>query len=133
MKTLFRAFLVLLPAVALADSSPTTIKPVTTTTAPANIPDPTQELQVMTERLKLSAGQQAAIKPILVAEYDRRKTIEGNPGLSAQQKHDNVGTVHRAALQQIKAIFTPQQLAQIEQEQDHPSPSSTSADSAHSK
>ena len=79
----------------------------------------------MTERIKLTPSQQAAIKPMLVAEFKQRKAIEDITSLTAQQKHDQTGTVHRAALQEIKAIFTPAQLALVEQEQDHPAVSST--------
>jgi hypothetical protein len=97
------------------------------------LPNPTEELKVMTERLKLSPSQQAAIKPILVAELDQTKAIQDNTKLTAQQKHDQVGTVHRAALQKIKALFTPAQMTQIEQEQDNPPPSPTSTTASTSK
>jgi len=80
---------------------------------------------VMTERIKLTPSQQAAIKPILVDEFKKRTAIEDNTSLTVQQKHDQTGVVHRAALQEIKAIFTPAQQALIEQEQDHPTVSST--------
>ena len=114
-----------------AKASPTEASS-TTTGANSTIPDPTSELQVMTERLKLSPSQQSAIKPILVAEFEKRKAIEDNKSLSVQQKHDQTGTVHRAALQQIKAIFTPAQMALIVQGQDNPSPSSTNPTSTKS-
>lgn len=79
----------------------------------------------MTERLKLSLSQQDAIKPILVAEADQRKTIQDNTTLSAKEKHDQIFAIHRASLQQIKALFTPEQMALIEQGQKHPSGSPT--------
>jgi hypothetical protein len=89
------------------------------------VPQPTAELKVMTERLHLSQSQQNQIAPILVAEADKIKSIQDEPTLSAQEKHDQTGAVHRAALQQIKAVFTPEQLALIEQGQDHPQASPT--------
>jgi hypothetical protein len=108
----------LLPCLAYGDStSPSTVG--------GGVPEPTTELKVMTERLKLSQTQQEQIAPILVAESEKRKSIQDDTALSPQQKHDQMGTVHRAALQQIKACFTPEQLALIEQGQDHPQPSST--------
>ncbi len=124
----------LLPMLALADPNSPTTKPSTvkpTTTSPTStgvnpgIPDPTTELQVMTERIKLTPSQQAAIKPILVEEFKKRKAIEDSTSLTVQQKHDQTGVVHRAALQEIKVIFTPAQMALIEQQQDHPAASST--------
>jgi len=79
----------------------------------------------MTERLKLTPAQQDEIKPILVAEADKRKAIMGDTTLTPQQKHEQTGAVHRASLQQIKAFFTPEQMALIEQGMNHPAPSST--------
>jgi len=99
---------------------------VAASTSPNNgIPQPTAELKVMTERLHLSQSQQDQIAPLLVAEAGKRKAIQDDTTLSDQQKHDQEGQVHRAALQQIKAVFTPEQLAQIEQGQDHPGISPT--------
>jgi hypothetical protein len=119
MKTALVALLVSLPFWAMADTSPTS-------TAPNPLPpQPTQELKVMTERLGLSPAQQDEIGPILVAESNKRQSIQNDTTLSAQQKHDQIGTVHRAALHQIKALFTPGQLALIEQGQAHPSPGPT--------
>jgi len=78
----------------------------------------------MTTRLTLSQSQQDKIRPILVAEWNKKQSIESST-VSNQQKHDQEGANHRAALQKIKALFTTQQMALIEQEQNHPSPSST--------
>jgi hypothetical protein len=103
--------LALLPCVALADSP---------TVPNGGIPQPTEELKVMTERLHLSQSQQEEIAPILVSEAEKRRSIRGDTTLNSQEKHDRTGEVHRAALQQIKAVFTPEQLAQIEAGQDHP-------------
>ena len=96
-----------------------------TTTTP---PEVVQNLSVMTSRLKLSQSQQDKIRPILVAEWNKKQSIQDST-LSDKQKHDQIGANHRAALQKIKAVFTPAQMAQIEQEQDHPSTSSTHAGS----
>jgi hypothetical protein len=87
-------------------------------------PDVIQELSVMTTRLTLSQGQQDKIRPILVTEWNKKQSIE-NSTLSDKQKHDQEGANHRAALQRIKVLFTSQQMALIEQQQNHPSPSST--------
>ena len=79
----------------------------------------------MTSRLHLTQGQQNEIRPILVAEFIKKKSIQDST-LSDKAKHDQIGAVHRAACQQIKKVFTPEQMAQIEQEQSHPTASSTS-------
>ncbi len=154
MKIPLFAILVLLPSLVLAATTPTEIHPPvtspttthttatssttfhpattspttpgsTTTGANPNLPDPATEIQVMTERLKLSTSQQSAIKPILVAEYNDRKAIQDSQTLNEQQKHDRDGEIHRAALQKIKALFTPEQLALIEAGQTNPGPSPT--------
>ncbi len=91
------------------------------TTVPAEV---VQNLMVMTTRLNLTLTQQDRIRPILVEELRQKQLIEKST-LSDQQKFDKVGTNHRAALQKIKAVFTPAQLAQIEDEMDHPAASST--------
>ena len=110
-------------------ASPSSTSP-TTTEAKPNIPDPTEELKVMTERLQLSPSQQTAIKPILVEEFNQRKAIEDNNSLTAQQKRDQTLMVHRAALQKIKVLFTPAQRALIEAGQNNPAPGPTNPTAA---
>jgi len=110
---LFLATLALLPCVSFAEPVSTVIPP-----------DVVQELSVMTSRLNLSQSQQDRIRPILIAEWNKKQSIEGST-VTDQQKHNQIGANHRSALQKIKVVFTPQQMAQIEQEQNHPSPSST--------
>ena len=104
MKTPLLVGILFVPLMVWADSKSPTAQPTTkpvvtspsTTGANSAIPDPTTELQVMTERIKLTPSQQAAIKPILVDEFKKRKAIEDNTSLTVQQKHDQTGVVHRA-------------------------------------
>jgi len=110
------AVLAVIPCLAFAETSPSTVIP----------PYVVNQLSVMTGKLNLSQSQQDRIRPILVAEYNKKQSIEGST-LSGKQKHDQEFANHRAALQKIKAIFTPEQLAQIEREQDSHEASSTSA------
>ena len=84
-------------------------------------------METMTTRLKLSQTQQDRIRPILASEAEKKKQVQDKTNLSDKQKHDQIGAIHRAALQQIKAVFTPEQLALINEGMNHPSP--TSADS----
>jgi formylglycine-generating enzyme len=88
-------------------------------------PDPTEEIKVMTQRLSLTTSQQDAIRPILVSEANQRQSIQDDPNLSDKTKHDRIGAIHRSVLQKIKALFTPAQIALIEQGLAHPTPSST--------
>jgi len=68
-----------------------------------------------------SAGQD---RPILVAEWKRSNRLRAARSAD-KKKHDETFANHRAALQKIKACSTPEQMAQIEQGQDHPQASST--------
>jgi hypothetical protein len=112
-------------ALLLLLSLPFVVRADSPTSPNGGVPQPTAELKVMTERLHLSQSQQDEIAPILVAEADQRTAIQNDPSLDAQEKHDQTGAVHRAALRQIKALFTPEQLALVEQGQDHPQPGPT--------
>lgn len=116
MKSPLLASIVLFPCLTLAKTSPTTISP-----------EVTQELEVMTSRLKLTQTQQDKIRPILATESDKKKDVQDKTNLSDKQKHDQIGAIHRAALQQIKAVFTPEQLALINEGMNHPSPTSSSS------
>ena len=104
-----------LPCLALAEPTST-----------ATPPEVTKELGVMTANLKLSPAQQEKIRPILAYEAAKRKAIESNTTLSVKQRHDEIGTIHRAALQQIKKVFTPEQMKLIEDDMNHKQADSTS-------
>lgn len=117
MKTFLLAAIAFLPCLGFAGTSPT-----------ATPPEVAKELSVMTGRLKLSQNQQDKIRPILVAEWNKKKSIESST-LSDKEKHDQIGASHRAACQKIKTLFTPSQMAQIEEEMNHPPASSTRAGS----
>jgi hypothetical protein len=114
MKTSLLAAVVFIPCLAFAGAA--------STTAPA---EAIRELAVITHNLNLTQSQQDRIRPILVAEWEKRQAIQDST-LSDKQKHDQTGTVHRAALKQIKAVFTPAQMAIIEQGQNHSPTSPTS-------
>ncbi|CAN5704666.1 hypothetical protein BH09VER1_BH09VER1_43540 [soil metagenome] len=114
MKLPLLAAIVLSPCLSFAGTSPTAIPP-----------EVTQQLSVMTTRLNLSQSQQDKIRPFLVEEWTKKQAIAGST-LSEAKKHDAIFANHRASLQKIKAVFTKEQMAKIEQEQDHPAPSSTS-------
>ncbi len=107
-----------LPLLALAEPPSTAISP-----------EVTKELATMTANLKLTPAQQDKIRPIMAYEAQKRAAVESNTTLSEKQKHDQIGTIHRAALQQIKKVFTPEQMKLIEDDMNHSSSSSTSSTS----
>lgn len=74
----------------------------------------------MTERIGLSQEQQDKIAPLLVEEAKSYKTIQHDHSLTPQEKQAKYGEVHRTTVRQIRTYFTPAQMAQIEQGQDHP-------------
>lgn len=119
MKASLLATIAFLPCLAFAEASSTTTPP-----------EVTQQLSVMTGKLKLSQSQQDKIRPMLVAEWNKKQSIEKST-LSDKQKHDQIGANHRAACQQIKMVFTSEQMAQIEGEMNHSSPTSTKNTTAH--
>ena len=111
MKTSLLAAIAFIPCLAFAGSTSTP-------------PEVTRNLSVMTERLKLTQSQQDRIRPIMVAEWNKKQSIESST-LSDKKKHDEIGANHRAALQKIKTVFTPQQMAQINDDMNHHGPNST--------
>jgi len=104
-----------LPCFALAETPSTTVSP-----------EVTKELATMTANLKLTPEEQNKIRPILAYEASKKEAVDKNTTLSEKQKHDQVGTIHRAALQQIKKVFTPEQMKLIEDGMNHPGSSPTS-------
>ena len=117
MKTLLLAAIAFLPCLAFAGTSPT-----------ATPPEVAKQLSVMTGKLKLTEKQQDKIRPILVAEWNKKKSIESST-LGDKEKHDQIGANHRAACQKIKTFFTALQMAQIEEDMKHSPASSTRAGS----
>ena len=103
--------LALLPCFALAE--------------PTSQVDVAKQLEVITTNLKLSPSQQGKVKAILVEEAAKRKAIEENTKLTEKQRHEQVGTIHRASCQQMKAVFTPEQQKLIEEDMNHTAKSPT--------
>lgn len=112
MKAFLLAAIVVLPCLALAES--TTISP-----------EATKELTVMTSKLKLSVSQQNKIRPMLANEFTKRQAVQDNTTLSDKQQHDQIGAIHRATCKQIKTVLTPGQMAQIENDMNHSSPTTS--------
>lgn len=112
MKAFLLAAIVVLPCLAFAET--TTISP-----------EATKELAVMTTKLKLSVNQQDKIRPMLANEFAKRQVVLHNTTLSDKQKHDQIGAIHRATCKQIKTVFTPEQMAQIENDMNHSSPTTS--------
>ena len=88
--------------------------------------DVAKQLEVITTNLKLSPSQQGKVQAILVEEVTKRKAIEANTKLSEKQRHDQVGAIHRASCQQMKAVFTSEQQKLIEVDMNHTAKSPTS-------
>ena len=114
MKAFLLAATLILPCLAFAKN--TTVSP-----------EANRELAVMTTKLNLSVSQQNRIRPILANEFAKRKAVQDNTTLSDQQKHAQIGVIHRAACKQIKAVFTPEQMAQIENDMNHSSSTSSTS------
>ena len=114
MKAFLLAAIALLPCLAFAETTPIA-------------PEANKELSVMTTKLKLSASQQNKIRPILANEFAKRQAVQNNTSLSDQQKHDQIGSIHRAACKQIKTVLTPEQMTQVENDMNHSSRTSSTS------
>lgn len=82
-----------------------------------------ERLQKLTEKLNLTADQQAQIKPILEAEDAQVKAALGDNSLSKEQKFAKVREARQAARGHIKGLLTAEQQQKIEQfKQEHGGP-----------
>jgi Spy/CpxP family protein refolding chaperone len=70
-------------------------------------------LQMMSQRLNLTADQKAKIQPILQNEIQQARSIHQNASLTPDQQKAQMQQIHQAARDQVKQILTPEQVAQM--------------------
>lgn len=68
--------------------------------------DPAKRLARMTERLNLTAEQQAKIRPILVAETEAIKALN----VAEDQRREQMRQIRKDTRPKIAAILTPEQI-----------------------
>jgi Spy/CpxP family protein refolding chaperone len=87
--------------------------------APAGMPTVDQHLKVLSDKLDLTAEQQAEIRPILQQMQDSFQKIRQDTSLSDQERHDRMKAVHAQADKQARPILNDEQkkkLDELEQE-----------------
>lgn len=72
-----------------------------------------KEFDRLVGALHLTPSQQDEIKPILVDEFEKMKSIQDDTSLSPEQKHQELEALQQDTEQQIKGILTTDQVAQI--------------------
>ncbi len=74
--------------------------------------DPAKRLARLTEKLNLSAEQQAQLRPLLTAQAEAMKTIDESP-LTGDQRRERMKQLHQDNRAKIAAILTPEQRTQM--------------------
>jgi periplasmic protein CpxP/Spy len=83
-------------------------------------PDPSKQLAHMTAKLKLSADQQAQIKPILVDRNQQFQALQADTTLSRPDKMAKFKSIHADTDAKIEGVLNDQQKqewAQLKQQQ----------------
>jgi len=79
--------------------------------------DPDEQLAHMTRRYKLTADQQAQIKPILTAQHDQMEQLHSNTSMSREDKMAKMKSVREDTKSKIEAVLTADQKQKFEADQ----------------
>jgi len=71
----------------------------------------------MTRRYKLTADQQAQIKPILTAQHDQMEQLHSNTSMSREDKMAKMKSVREDTKSKIEAVLTADQKQKFEADQ----------------
>jgi periplasmic protein CpxP/Spy len=74
-----------------------------------------QHLQMLSEKLNLTDGQKAKLKPILQDQIQQMKTVREDSSLSEEQKRAKMKSIHESLHDQINALLTPEQQVKFKQ------------------
>jgi hypothetical protein len=86
-----------------------------TASADPALPSIDAQLQVLTEKLNLTAHQQSAIRPILTALHDATAKITADQSLSRDERLAQVRPQRRQADASIRAILNDDQKAKLDE------------------
>jgi len=81
-----------------------------------------EQLQVLNQKLDLTAGQQAKIKPILQHLHDATEDVIQDPTLSHDQRLARVRPERLMADKKLRAILSDQQKKKLDQYEQEPHP-----------
>ena len=76
---------------------------------------PEAHLQMLTEKLNLTADQQAKLKPILEDQAQQMKAVRDDTSLSEEQRKAKMKAIHESLHGQINSVLTPEQQAKLKQ------------------
>ncbi len=80
-----------------------------------SLPSGEEQLKVLSEKLNLTAGQQAKIKPILQHLHDATENVIKDDNLSHQERLANVGPQRRMADKKMREILSDEQKKKLDQ------------------
>ncbi len=76
---------------------------------------PESRLKMLTEKLDLTADQQAKLKPVLEDESTQMKTLHDDTSLAPEDKRAKMKEVHESSTEKINAVLTPDQQSKWKQ------------------
>ena len=91
---------------------------------PAALPTIEQHLQMLSEKLDLTAEQQAKIRPILQRMQEEGQSVMRDTSLSDQARHDKMKSVRDKADKQTRPILDKEQKKKLDELEQEPHPDS---------
>lgn len=76
---------------------------------------PEAHLQMLSEKLNLTADQKVKLKPILEEQAQQMKAVREDASLSPEQQKAKMKTIHESFHGQFNAVLTPEQQAKLKQ------------------
>ena len=87
-----------------------------------SLPPVEQQLKVLTDKLDLTAGQPAKIKPILVKLHDATQDLIENEGLTQEERLAKVRPLRKEADRKIREMLNDAQKQKLDQYEQGPHP-----------
>jgi len=72
-------------------------------------------MQMLSQKLNLTADQQAKLKPILEQQHQQMRALKTDTSLTPEQKQAKMKELHESTHNQINSILTPEQQQQFAQ------------------
>jgi len=91
---------------------------------PVALPTIEQHLKMLTEKLDLTAEQQAKIRPILQRMQEEWQIVMRDTSLSEQARHDKMKSARDKADQQARPILDKEQKKKLDELEQEPHPDS---------
>ncbi|HXZ80864.1 MAG TPA: hypothetical protein VEG30_13110 [Terriglobales bacterium] len=105
----------LLSIAAFSQNAAPQTEPSTGSTAAASAHQHGDFMQMLTQKLNLTADQQAKLKPVLEQQHQQMRALRTDTSLTPEQKQAKVQELRENTHNQINAILTPEQQQQFAQ------------------